>query len=91
MITTHKCLLWSVTRYLNPVKRDGEQIDGNLRLKAEEYDVTDVNFPASYKDVERFERNNNIGIVVYSLEGPEDYEKKGIRRVTPWKQNKGKY
>jgi hypothetical protein len=78
-----------VTRYLNPVKRDGEQIDGNLRLKAEEYDVTGVNFPASYKD--GFERNNNIGIVVYSLEGPEDYEKKGIRRVTPWKQNKGKY
>jgi hypothetical protein len=59
---------WSVTRFLNPVKKNGDRITNELRQQAEELNWNGLTFPVTVKDIKMFEENNNIGVWVYSIE-----------------------
>ena len=59
-----QCFKWCITRALNPVERDPSRITKILRKKAEKLNFEGVNFPASFSDITRCEKNNNMSIVV---------------------------
>ena len=64
-----KCFFWSVLRALNPVERDNERIDGNLKSKIDTLNMGDINYPVTLKDVSKFEDlNPDIAISVYEYD-----------------------
>ena len=63
----NQCFKWCVTRALNLRERDNERIDSSLKKHAEKYNWSNVKFPSSYHDIDMFEKNNNIGIVVFGV------------------------
>ena len=63
-----QCFKWAVTRALNPVKRDAERIDKNLRTQAKKYNWDDIEFPTKLKDIHKFENNNEINVNVFSFD-----------------------
>ena len=56
--------MWCAARALNMVERHPERITKILQKQAEKLNCNGVNFPASFSDIDRFEKNNNIPIVV---------------------------
>ena len=66
-----KCLLWCVARALNMVDRDPERITKILQKQAEKLNCNGVYFPASFSDIDRFEKNN-IPIVVLGCNNEDD-------------------
>ena len=56
--TDNLCFKWSVARALNPVEKNAERIDTNLREKAEELNWNKIDFPVSWEGIKKFERLN---------------------------------
>src|SRR6266496_3160721 len=64
-----QCFKWCVTRALNPVDKDQEKVNENLKIQAEQLDWKGVKFPVDLCDIDRFEnRNEGIGIHVFGFE-----------------------
>ena len=59
-----QCFKWCITRACNPVEIHSERMTKILEKQAEKLDWEGVNFPASFSDINRFEKNNNMSIVV---------------------------
>ena len=59
-----QCFKWSVTRFLNPVERNGNRITPVLREQAEKLDWAGVKFPTLVTDssITNSEKNNNLGV-----------------------------
>ena len=72
--TDNECFKWCITRAMNPIGKNQNLITKKLREKSELFDWTGVNFPTSFKDVSRFEKNNLIFMKVLGW----DEEKKEI-------------
>ena len=53
------CFKWCITRALNPVNRDSERITKNLREQSENWNWTNIKFPVSLRDIDKFEKNNS--------------------------------
>ncbi len=65
----NQCFKWAVTRAVNPVDKNAEQIDRNLRAKAEALNWDGISFPTQLKDIDKFERNNpTISVNVHGYE-----------------------
>ncbi len=66
------CFKWVVTRALNPVDKDSEQITKKLREQAEKYDWSRITFPVRVKDIHIWKKNNknkiNINVFGYDEE-----------------------
>ena len=61
----NKCFLWCVLRALNPVNKNAERIDGDLKSKEDTLNMEGIEYPVSLKDIKRFEKQNpNISISV---------------------------
>ena len=64
-----QCFLWCVLRALNPVERDKERIDTNLKSKIDTVNMGDIHYPVNLRDVSEFEKlNPDIAISVYSYD-----------------------
>ena len=64
--TDNECFKWCITRAMNPIgKRKKENlITKKLREKSNLFDWTGVNFPTSFEDISRFEKNNGVSVKV---------------------------
>jgi hypothetical protein len=64
-----ECFKWAVTRALNPVEHNSERITRILKEQAEELDWEGIEFPTPLNNIRKFEKNNNIGVSVFGLDG----------------------
>lgn len=62
----HECLKWSVVSAFCPVVKDPQRLNKRMREKAKLFDWTGINFPATDKDIDRFERQNGYGVYIIS-------------------------
>ena len=70
----NECFKWCITRALNPVANHEEKIDKNLRKQSEELDWSDIYFPVSLSDIDKFERRNgDIKVNVFSYDKGKIY------------------
>ena len=53
-----QCFQWSVTRALNPKDKNSEKVDDDLIEQAKGLNWEGINFPANWKDIDKFEKNN---------------------------------
>ena len=74
--TDNQCFKWAVTRALNSTGIHDEQIDTNLRKKAEELNCSGIDFPVSWWGIKKFERQNKtISVNVYGWAKKKKYIK----------------
>ena len=67
-----KCFLWCVLRVLNPVEKNKERIDNNLKSKQDTLNMKGIKYPVSLRDIDRFESlNPNISITVLGYDETE--------------------
>ena len=68
--TDNLCFKWAVTRALNPVTRDAERISKELKQHASKLNWNGIEFPTpcTEQQFKTFEKNNGIGINVYSAD-----------------------
>ena len=60
-----KCFLWSVLRALNPKDKNAERVDNDLKSKEDTLNMKGIQYPVSFRDIDRFEsQNTNISISV---------------------------
>ena len=64
-----KCFLWSLLRYLHPVKKNGSRIN-DLKKHENDLNFKGIDFPMKVKDIQKFENQNpNLpGINVVSVD-----------------------
>ena len=60
-----KCFLWSVLRALNPKDKNAERIDNDLKSKVDTLNMEGIQYPVSFRGLDRFESQNpEISITV---------------------------
>ena len=59
-----QCFKWSIARAFNPAENHSERVTKKLQEQAEEFNWKGVNFPTSFSDIDRFEKNNKMSVVV---------------------------
>ena len=60
-----KCFLWSVLRALNPKDKNAERIDNDLKSKVDTLNMQGIQYPVSFRGIDRFEHlNPEISITV---------------------------
>jgi len=69
----NECFKWAVTRALNAVNKNAEQITIELREQAKTLNWEGINFPTPLKDITTFEKQNR-GISV-NVFGYQTFEK----------------
>ena len=71
----NQCFKWCVTRAMNPVKKDQEQITNKLKEQSTLLNWNGIEFPVAVNEstYRRFEKNNNISVNVYGYENEEVY------------------
>ena len=69
----NKCFLWSHVRHLNPQKKDPQRIKNIDKVFAKKLDYSNVNFPVSFKDINKIEKQNQINISVFGYESKRLY------------------
>ena len=59
-----QCFKWAVTRALNPVDKNAERIDNNLRERAEELNWDGIKFPVCSRsqNIGTFEKSNDLSV-----------------------------
>lgn len=53
-----KCFFWCVLGAFNLKDKNNERIDGDLKSKETTLNMTGIEYPVSYKGIDRFEKNN---------------------------------
>ena len=65
----NECFKWSITTAIYPAENDPEKICKQLKENSEKFNWDGINCPASFKDIENFEKQNpSISINVFSYE-----------------------
>ena len=60
-----KCFMWSVLRALNLKDKNNERIDNDLKSKVDILNMEGIQYPVSFRDIDRFESQNpEISITV---------------------------
>ena len=60
-----KCFLWCVLRALNPKDKNTERIDNDLKSKVDTLNMEGIQYPVSFRGIDRFEHlNPEISITV---------------------------
>ena len=74
-----ECFKWSVIAAENVGMKDPQRVS-NLRKFMDNYDWSGLEFPASVKDIGKFETRNNISLNILAVEGRDVYiDRKGQR------------
>ena len=63
-MTDNECFKWCVTRAMHPIGKNQNLITKKLREQSKIFDWTGVNFPTSFEDISRFEKNNGVSVKV---------------------------
>ena len=66
-----KCFMWSVLRALNLKNRDNERIDNDLKNKVDTLNMEGIQYPVSFRGIDRFEHFNpeiSISVLGYNKE-----------------------
>ena len=64
-----KCFMWSVLRALNPKDKNAERIDNDLKSKVETLNMEGIQYPVSFRGIDRFEHLNpeiSISVLGYN-------------------------
>ena len=69
--TDSECFKWCVTRALHPIGKNPERLSKKLREQSIIFDWTGVNFPTTFEDISRFEKNNNVSVKVLGCDDNE--------------------
>ncbi|CAB3999477.1 Hypothetical predicted protein, partial [Paramuricea clavata] len=82
-----ECFKWAVTRALNPTDIHPERISEELREQSGKLDWEGIEFPTPLSNIKKFEKNNNIGVSVFGLDGrykiePQDVMENFRKRST---------
>ena len=65
----NECFKWSITTAMYPAENHPEKICKQLKENSEKFNWDGINFPASFKDIDKFEKlNPSISINVFSYE-----------------------
>ena len=65
----NKCFMWSVLRALNLKDRDNERIDNDLKSKVDTLNMEGIQYPVSFRGIDRFESQNpeiSISVLGYN-------------------------
>ena len=62
--TNNECFKWCITRAMHPIGKNQNLITKKLREQSKIFDWTGVNFPTSFEDISRFEKNNGVSVKV---------------------------
>ena len=62
--TDNECFKWCITRAMNPIGKHQNLVTKKLREQSKIFDWTGVNFPTSFEDISRFEKNNCVSVKV---------------------------
>ena len=66
-----KCFMWSVLRALNPKDNHPERIDNDLKSKVDILNMEGIQYPVSFRGIDRFESQNpeiSISVLGYNKE-----------------------
>ena len=66
-----KCFMWSVLRALNLKNKDNERIDNDLKSKVDTLNMEGIQYPVSFRGIDRFEHLNpeiSISVLGYNEE-----------------------
>ena len=64
-----ECFKWTITRALNPVEKNSERIDRNLRETSETLNWKGIKFPVNLSDINNFENHNSsISVNVFGYQ-----------------------
>ena len=66
-----KCFMWCVLRALNPKDKNAERIDNDLKSKVETLNMEGIQYPVSFRGIDRFEQLNpeiSISVLGYNKE-----------------------
>jgi len=67
--TDIQCFKWSIARALKPKDTNPQRIDNEMRKQAEGYNWAGINFPTCWKDIDKFEsQNETISVNVFGYE-----------------------
>ena len=64
----NECFKWAVTSAVFPAKEHGERLSKQMRKDSEKFVWTGIEFPASLKQIDKFENQNNYAINVFGYE-----------------------
>ena len=67
-----QCFKWCIARACNPVESHSERVTKKLQEQAEKLNWKGVNFPTSFSDIDRFEKNNMMSVVVLSYDTEDE-------------------
>ena len=69
-----ECFKWAVIAAIKweEVGNNPERVS-KLRRYEEEFDWSDIEFPVSFRDINKFERNNEIGVNILAVENKKTY------------------
>ena len=67
------CFKWAVTRALNPTDHNAERVSEILKTQSEKYNWEGVTFPMKVKDIDVWEKNNNINVHVLAYDDKDIY------------------
>ena len=69
-----ECFKWAVIAAMKweEIGNNPERVS-KLRRKEEEFDWSDIEFPVSFRDINKFERNNEIGVNILAVENKKTY------------------
>ena len=69
-----ECFKWCVARALHPIEHNAERVSKILRVQAEKYSWESLKFPATLRDIDKFEKDNlDIAINVFGYERKRVY------------------
>jgi len=84
-VEDNECFKWCILRALHPVKKDSQRITKELKEQAESFNFDGIEFPASLKDINKFEKQNpEISVNVLG------YEEEGKKTIFPLRISKAK-
>ena len=70
----NKCFLWCVIRALNPKEHNAERVDKELMEKENNLNMEGIEYPVSFKDIKKFEKQNpSISITVLGYDEKDIY------------------
>ena len=83
-----KCFMWSVLRALNLKNRDNERIDNDLKSKVDILNMEGIQYPVSFRDIDRFEHlNPEISITVLGYNKDERVNTLKVSKYTGCKHD----
>ena len=60
-----ECFKWCVTRAFFQQESHPERVNDELKRQSNVFDWNGISFPTDWRDIDRFEKNNNISVNVF--------------------------